>query len=57
MAESVNNHGTFVWSIAELLRGDYKQSEHREGLITAAVTGEIDVDTFDNERRLERAAP
>lgn len=32
-------------------------SEYREALITAAVTGEIDVDTFDNDRHLERTTP
>ena len=30
LADPVNNHGAFVWSIAELLRGDYKQSEYRK---------------------------
>ena len=30
-------------------------AEYREALITAAVTGEIDVDTFDNDRRMEEA--
>ena len=29
--------------------------EYREALITAAVTGEIDVDTFDNDRNMEEA--
>jgi type I restriction enzyme S subunit len=32
-------------------------AEYREALITAAVTGEIDVDTFDNDRNLEVATP
>jgi hypothetical protein len=30
-------------------------AEYREALITAAVTGEIDVDTFDSDRNLEAA--
>ena len=30
-------------------------AEYREALITAAVTGEIDVDTFDNDRNMEEA--
>ena len=32
-------------------------AEYREALITAAVTGEIDVDTFDRDRNLEVVAP
>jgi type I restriction enzyme S subunit len=32
-------------------------AEYREALITAAVTGEMDVDTFDNDRNLEVATP
>ncbi len=30
-------------------------AEYREALITAAVTGEIDVDTFDTDRHREEA--
>jgi len=25
---NIKNHATFVWSVADLLRGDYKQSEY-----------------------------
>jgi hypothetical protein len=25
---TTRNHAAFIWSIADLLRGDYKQSEH-----------------------------
>jgi type I restriction enzyme S subunit len=32
-------------------------AEYREALITAAVTREMDVDTFDNDRNLEAATP
>ncbi|CAN5434153.1 hypothetical protein BH24ACT7_BH24ACT7_06640 [soil metagenome] len=30
MAEgaSIDNHAGFIWSVADLLRGDYKQSEY-----------------------------
>lgn len=117
MAESVNNHGALVWSIADQLRDTYRQSdyqkvilplvvsrrldavleptkdavlaahdkykgkvqnlepvlekvsgeqcyntsqitllaEYRDAFIMAAVTGEIDVDTFDNDRHREGA--
>ena len=27
-AHRVNNHAGLIWSIADLLRGDYKQSEY-----------------------------
>lgn len=27
--ETTNNHGAFIWSVADLLRGVYKQSEHK----------------------------
>jgi hypothetical protein len=30
-------------------------AEYREALISAAVTGELDVDTFDSDRNLEAA--
>jgi hypothetical protein len=30
-------------------------AEYREALITAAVTGEIDVEAFDNDRNMEEA--
>ena len=26
-AHTIQNHATFIWSVADLLRGDYKQSE------------------------------
>ena len=26
--ESTNNYGAFIWSVADLLRGVYKQSEY-----------------------------
>ncbi|MEA2058269.1 MAG: restriction endonuclease subunit S [Actinomycetota bacterium] len=32
-------------------------AEYREALITAAVTGEIDVDTFDRDRNVKTATP
>ena len=47
---------SFVWPFADLLRGDYKRSEYgrviellqerRTALISAAVTGKIDVREF-----------
>jgi hypothetical protein len=26
-SETIRNHAAFIWSVADLLRGDYKQSE------------------------------
>ena len=26
--ETINNHASFIWSVADLLRGDYRQSEY-----------------------------
>jgi type I restriction enzyme M protein len=42
LAESVNNHGAFAWSIAELLRGDYKQSEHQKVILPLVVIRRLD---------------
>jgi len=42
LAESVNNHGAFVWSIAELLRGDYKQSEYQKVVLPLVVIRRLD---------------
>jgi type I restriction-modification system DNA methylase subunit len=33
---------SFLWSVADLLRGDYRQSDYGK-IISAAVTGKIDV--------------
>ena len=27
-SETIRNHAAFIWSVADLLRGDYKQSEY-----------------------------
>ena len=42
MAALVNNHGAFVWSIAELLRGDYKQSEYQKVVLPLVVIRRLD---------------
>ena len=42
MAESVNNHGAFVWSIAELLRGDYTQSDYQKVILPLVVIRRLD---------------
>jgi hypothetical protein len=42
LADAVNNHGAFVWSIAELLRGDYKQSEYQKVVLPLVVIRRLD---------------
>ena len=42
MAGTVNNHGGFVWSIAEVLRGDYKQSEYQKVILPLVVIRRLD---------------
>ncbi|MCL1587261.1 MAG: type I restriction-modification system subunit M N-terminal domain-containing protein, partial [Actinomycetia bacterium] len=42
MAETVNNHGAFVWSIAELLRGDYTQSDYQKVILPLVVLRRLD---------------
>jgi type I restriction enzyme M protein len=42
LAGSVNNHGAFAWSIAEMLRGDYKQSEYQKVILPLVVIRRLD---------------
>jgi len=42
LAGSVDNHGSFIWSIAELLRGDYKQSEYQKVVLPLVVIRRLD---------------
>jgi type I restriction enzyme M protein len=42
VAEAVNNHGAFVWSIAELLRGDYTQSDYQKVILPLVVLRRLD---------------
>lgn len=37
------NPSSLIWSVADLLRGDYKQSDHGMVIRFVAVTGQIDV--------------
>lgn len=38
MSESatIRNHAAFIWSVADLLRGDYKQSEYGKVILPMA---------------------
>ena len=42
MAETVNNHAAFIWSVADLLRGDYKQSEYGKVILPLTVIRRLD---------------
>ena len=35
---AIRNHAAFIWSVADLLRGDYKQSEYQRVILDAANT-------------------
>ena len=43
MAETrINNHAAFIWSVPDLLRGDYKQSEYGKVILPLTVLRRLD---------------
>ena len=38
----INNHAAFIWSVADLLRGDYKQSEYGRVILPLVVLRRLD---------------
>ncbi len=43
MAEAtINNHAAFIWTVADLLRGDYKQSEYGKVVLPLTVIRRLD---------------
>jgi type I restriction enzyme M protein len=40
--ETINNHAEFIWSVADLLRGDYKQSEYGKVILPLVVLRRLD---------------
>ena len=40
--ESINNHAAFIWSVADLLRGVYKQSEYGRVILPLTVLRRLD---------------
>ncbi len=40
--EVIKNHGAFIWSVADLLRGDYKQSEYGKVILPFTVLRRLD---------------
>jgi type I restriction enzyme M protein len=41
-SESINNHAAFIWAVADLLRGDYKQSEYGKVILPMTVLRRFD---------------
>ncbi len=55
MVENFNEKAEFIWSIADLLRGDYKQSEYQKVILPMTVLRRLDCVTKPNkENVLER---
>ena len=40
--DNINNHAAFIWSVADLLRGDYKQSEYSRVILPFTVLRRLD---------------
>ena len=40
--DAVNSHAAFIWSVADLLRGDYKQSEYGKVILPLTVLRRLD---------------
>ena len=54
---AVKNHAAFIWSVADLLRGDYKQSEYGTVILPLVVLRRLDcVLEPTKDAVLERAA-
>jgi len=55
MVENFNEKADFIWSIADLLRGDYKQSEYQKVILPLTVLRRLDCVTQPNKQNvLER---
>src|SRR6266508_4884424 len=39
---AIKNHAAFIWSVADLLRGDYKQSEYGRVILPLTVIRRLD---------------
>jgi type I restriction enzyme M protein len=39
---TIKNHAAFIWSVADLLRGDYKQSEYGKVILPLVVLRRLD---------------
>jgi type I restriction enzyme M protein len=43
-AATIRNHAAFIWSVADLLRGDYKQSEYGKVILPMVVAAHLKPD-------------
>ena len=41
-SNTIQNHAQFIWSVADLLRGDYKQSEYGNVILPLTVLRRLD---------------
>src|SRR3954468_12225159 len=41
-SETIRNHAAFIWSVADLVRGDYKQSEYGRVILPLTVIRRLD---------------
>src|SRR5215211_4390359 len=41
-SQTIRNHAAFIWSVADLLRGDYKQSEYGKVILPLTVIRRLD---------------
>ena len=41
-SNTIQNHAAFIWSVADLLRGDYKQSEYGKVILPLTVLRRLD---------------
>lgn len=39
---TIKNHASFIWAVADLLRGDYKQSEYGKVILPLTVLRRLD---------------
>ena len=49
MVNNFNEKADFIWSIADLLRGDYKQSEYQKVILPLTVLRRLDCVTAPNK--------
>jgi len=58
MAENdrIRNHAAFIWSVADLLRGNYKQSEYGKVILPLTVIRRVDYRIETDERATASAA-
>ena len=40
--DTIRNHAAFIWSVADLLRGDYKQSDYGKVILPLTVIRRLD---------------